>query len=134
MEIKYSERKVRNNFLTGLLFIGIGLTTFIWSDTLTIRYFWIFFGILHLATAWYFKKNPYLTIEGKRLTKHAPPSRSIEIDEIIKVRKFVNSYKIETSDKTLTIDKNVMEFESLHSLTDFLDALELKDFRAQAQK
>lgn len=134
MEIKYAEKKVRDSFLSGLLFIGIGLTTLIWSDTLTIRYFWVFFGILQLATAWYFKNNPYLTIDGEKLTKNALPSKSVEIEKIIKVRKFVNSYKIETSDKTLKIEKNVMEPESLYRLTDFLDSLELKDFRIQAEK
>ena len=113
--------------------IGFGLTTLFWSDTLTIRFFWIFFGILQVATAWYFKNNPYLTIQDTKLTKHAPLCRSIEIDEIRKVRKFVNSYKIETSDKTLTIDKNVMEPESLSRLTDYLNALELKDFEVKSQ-
>ena len=112
--------------------IGIGLTTFFWSDTLTIRYFWTFFGIIQVATAWYFKNTPYLTIEDNKLTKHAPFPKLIEIDEIRKVRKFVNSYKIETSDKTLTIDKNVMEPESLSRLTDYLNALELKDFEVKS--
>src|SRR5690606_19008354 len=128
MKINYAEKRIRNNFINGLLMVAIGITVFIWSGKATIGYFWIFFGVLQLATAWFFKNNPYISIEDNKLTKHSLFRKTIEIDDIKKVWKYVNSYKIETSDQTLTIDKNTMEPVSLHLLNDFLHELEIKDF------
>lgn len=45
--------------------------------------------------------------------------------------KFVNSYKIETLDKTLTINKNIIEPESLYQLADYLNSLEIEDFEME---
>ncbi len=132
MEIKYAKRRIKNNLGYGLLMIVVGLFAF-FSDPLSVfSYVWLLFGALQSGMAWYNKKTPYLTIENHRLTKHSIFAKTIEIEDIKKVRKFVNSYKIETSDKTLTIDKNVMEPESLYRLTDYLNALELKDFEVKS--
>lgn len=128
MKINYSEKRIRDNFIHGLLMVAIGLTVFIWSGKATIGYFWIFFGVLQLATAWFFRNNPYISIEDNKLTKNTLFRKTIDIDDIRKVWKYVNSYKIETSDQTLTIDKNTIETASLYLLSDFLNELEIKDF------
>ena len=108
--------------------VGIGLSTLIWSETSTIRFFWIFFGIVQLASAWFFSNNPYISIEDRKLTKQSLLRKTIEINKITKVWKYVNSYKIETADQSLTIDKNTMEPESLYRFTDFLNEMEIKEF------
>src|SRR5690606_5075468 len=128
MKINYSEKRIRDNFIHGLLMVAIGLTVFIWSGKATIGYFWIFFGVLQLATAWFFRNNPYISVEDNKLTKNTLFRKTIDIDDIRKEWKYVNSYKIETSDQTLTIDKNTIETASLYLLSDFLNELEIKDF------
>lgn len=131
MEIKFSKRRIKNNLFSGLIFLGIGLTIFIWKDTGALRYLWILFGALQLFSAWYNKNNPYISIRENILTKHSLFPTSIHIDEITKVWKLVNSYKIETSDKTLTIEKDVIEPEYLNLLADYLNGLEIKRFKVE---
>lgn len=133
MEIKYSERRIRNNLGAGIVWLLVGLYFFYSNALSAFSYVWLIFGAIQIGTAWYIKKHPYISIENNKLTRHYIFPKTIEIDEIRKVRKFVNSYKIETSDKTIEIDKNVMEPESLYRLTDFLNGLELKDFGVQAE-
>lgn len=128
MEFNYAKKNIRNNFISGLLMEGIGLSTLIWSETTTIRFFWIFFGTVQLASAWFFSNNPYISIEDRKLTKQSLLRKTIEINKITKVWKYVNSYKIETADQSLTIDKNTMEPESLYRFTDFLNEMEIKEF------
>ena len=133
MEIKYAERLIKNNIGYGILMTGLGLFLIFMSETRSVFHFvWLLFGALQIGTAWYYKKFPYLSIENNQLTRHSIFPKTIEVDEIRKVRKFVNSYKIETSEKTLTINKNVIEPESLYRLTDYLNARQLKDFAVES--
>ena len=130
MKIKYEARTLKYKLIYGLIMIIFGTIMIImglvedkfkWTSV-----GWVVMGILQTGMTLYEKKNQYLTIKGNKLTRHSIIPRTIEIDKIKKVRKFVNSYKIETSDKILTIDKGVIENESLYQLTDYLNTLKLK--------
>ena len=135
MEIKYEKSRFRNNLYYGILMLVSGLIIVFISDTLSVfRFLWVLLGILHLGSAWYYKRFPYLIIDNKTITKHSLYPASIEIGEITRIWKMANSYRIETSDKTLTIEKHVMEPESISRLADYLNQLELKDFRVEGAK
>lgn len=126
MKIKYTERRIKNNLGYGILMIGVGVFA-VYSDSLSaFSYLWIVFGALQAGTALYEREYQYLSIKGKSLTKHSLIPKTIEIGEIEKVRHFVDSYEIVTAERTLTIDKGIIETESLFQLQDFFSSLKLK--------
>lgn len=90
-----------------------------------ISFLWIAIGALQFGFALYERKYQYITIENGLLTKHSIFKKQIELGKIQKVRRFKNSYKIETADKTLTINKNLIEAESMYRLDDFFKSLNI---------
>jgi len=126
MKIKYIESRIKNNLGYGLLMIAVGLFAVYNDSSSLFSYLWIFLGGLQTGTALYEKKNQYLTIENDKITKHSIFPKTIDTSEIQKVGKFVNSYKIETRNRTLIIDKGIIENESLFKLEDYLSNLNLK--------
>lgn len=130
MKIKYTERRIKHNLGYGILMTGLGLVMGVLAirdnDSFWISLMWLLFGLVQIGTALYEKKNQYLTIDKNKITKHSLFPKTIEIHDIQKVWNFVNSYKIETSKKTIIIDKNVIQEESLYKLADYLNGLKLK--------
>lgn len=125
MKIKYTKSRIKNNLGYGILMIGIGIFA-VFNDSSSFHYLWLILGGLQTGTTLYEKKNQYLTIDNNRLTKHSIIPKTIVISDIIKVRKFVNSYKIETPERTIEIDKNIIEIESLFQLDNYFNNLKLK--------
>ena len=122
MTIKYNPKRIKFNLGYGVIMIFVGLMS-VYSSNSTFSYLWVVLGFLIAGTALYEKKHQYLTLGENKITRHSLIPKSVEISEIKKVRKFRNSYKIETSESTLTINKNIIEPESLIRLDDFLKEL-----------
>ncbi len=123
MKVKYPKSRIQNNFIYGLLMIGVGLFAVYINRTSIFSYLWVFIGLLQLCTALYQKKYQYLTIEENRLVKHSLIPKTIEISQIKRIRKYVNSYRIETCSTSILIEKNFVEEESLQELNQFLETL-----------
>ena len=99
----------------------------IYEDSFSIySYLWFTLGALYLLTTYYERKNQYITIENNKLIKHSIFKKTIDVNDIKKIRKYVSSYKIETSDKTLKINKDIIEAESLYKLEDYFKKLNIK--------
>ena len=126
MKIKYVEKSLKFNLVYGLFMIVIGIFAVANDSNSFFNYPWLIIGALQIGTYFYNKKFQYLTIENNRLTKHSIFPKVIELNEIRKVRKFVNSYKIETDKTTLRISKNIIEKESLYKLNQVFENLNLK--------
>ena len=126
MKIKYEEKSLKFNLVYGLFMIVIGIFAVANDSNSFFNYTWLIIGALQIGTYFYNKKFQYLTIENNRLTKHSIFPKVIELNEIRKVRKFVNSYKIETDKTTLRISKNIIEKESLYKLNQVFENLNLK--------
>lgn len=125
MKIKYIKSRIKYNLGFGFLMICVGLFALYEDHLSALGYIWVFFGALQAGTALYAKKNQYLTINNEKLTKHSIIPKSVEINKIRKVRRFANSYKIETPEKTITIDKGIIENESLFKLEDYFNKLKI---------
>jgi hypothetical protein len=123
MKVKYPKSRIQNNFIYGLLMVGVGIFAVYINSSSIFSYLWIFVGILQTGTAFYQKKHQYLTIRQDKLIKHSIIPKSVEISEIKRVRKFVNSYRIETTNGSLLIEKSFVEEESLQELNHFLENL-----------
>jgi len=125
MTISYSEKHIKFTMVYGILMILIGLLAIYEDGSSIYSYLWLVLGLLQTGTTLYQKKYQYLTIDNTRITRHSLKSKSIQISDIKKVRRFRNSYKIETLESTLNINKNLIETESLYKLDDFFKELKL---------
>lgn len=123
MKVKYPKSRIQNGFIYGLIMIGVGLFAVYINSSSVFSYLWVFIGMLQSGTALYQKKHQYLTIEENRLVKHSLIPKSIAISEIKGIRKFVDSYRIETDNGSILIEKSFIEEDSLQELNHFLDTL-----------
>lgn len=126
MKINYIKKRITYNLYFGILIMLLGLFA-IYEDLLSVfSYVWVLLGVLMVIRALNERKHQYLSIENNKITRHSIFPKTIEISAIQKIRRFENSYKIETADKTLKIDKDIIEAESLYKLEDYFNSLEIK--------
>ena len=126
MKIKYEEGRLKSNLVYGSFMIIIGIFAVFNNSSSLFNYAWIAIGLLQAGTYFYDKRYQYLTIENNYLTKHFPIPQTIHLSEIQKVRKFKNSYRVETDRKKMTISKNLIEENSLDKLDQFFKTLDLQ--------
>lgn len=126
MKIKYDDSRLKGNLVYGSCTIVIGIFAVSTNPTSIFSYAWIVVGLLQAGSYFYDKKYQYLTIENNTLTKNFLIPQKININEIKKVRKFKNSYKVETDKRTIRILKNIIEENSLKRLDHFFNSLNLK--------
>lgn len=123
MKVRYPKSRIKNNFIYGILMVGVGIFAVYINSSSIFSFLWIFIGLLQMGTAYYQKKKQYLTIEENRLVKHSLIPKSIKISEIRTVRKFVDSYRIETCNRTMLIEKSFIEEDSMEELNHFIETL-----------
>ncbi|UZH55061.1 hypothetical protein JRG66_14025 [Salinimicrobium tongyeongense] len=126
MKIRYCKSVIRNNYGYGFTMIGLGIFAVYINSSSVFSYLWIFLGILQAGTSYYRQKYQYLTIKENRLIRHSIIPKSIALSDIRRVKRYMNSYKIETHNQSLRIEKEFIETESLQRLNLFL-----KDFKPQ---
>ena len=125
MKINFIKKRITHNLFLGGFMLLAGIVMWIKADRILISSLWIVIGTLQFGFALYERKHQYITIENGLITKHSIFKKEIEIDKIEKVRRFKSSYKIETADKTVTINKNLIEAESMYRLDDFFKSLNI---------
>lgn len=126
MKIKYCRSVIRNNFGYGFTMIVLGIFAVYINSSSVFSYLWIVLGILQAASSYYRQKYQYLTIREDRIIRHSLIPKSISLSEIKRVKKYVNSYKIETRDQSMRIEKDFIEAESLDKLNLYLEKLKPK--------
>ncbi|MDR5589083.1 hypothetical protein [Christiangramia sp. SM2212] len=125
MKIRYIKNRITHNFYLGSFMIVAGNIMAFQDTSLGINILWIVAGSLQVYTVFYERKHQYISIQDGTLTRHSIFPKSIKIDEIRKIHKFINTYQIETSNKTLTINKNIIEAESMYRLDDYFKSLKV---------
>lgn len=125
IKIRYIKNRSSFNIAFGILMIMVGLFAVYENNFSIYSYLWVVLGTLQLGVAWYEKKKQYLTIEDDKLTLHSLIPKSIEISKIKRIKKDTNSYKIETTEKALKIEKRKIEPESMYRLEDYFNRLGL---------
>lgn len=125
-KIRYPKSRIQNNLGYGIIMIGVGLFAIYINSSSIFSYLWVFIGIIQLCTSLYQRKHQYLTIEQDKIVKHSLIPKSIALSEIKRIRKYVNSYKIESQNTSIRIEKDFIESDSLYKLNHFFDSLDLK--------
>ncbi len=82
-------------------------------------------GILQLGTYFYENKNQYLTIENGTITKNHLISKTINLKELVGIKKFAGDYILKTDTSDLRINTTIIDEHSLKELDRFIDNLNL---------
>lgn len=126
MKINYCKSVIRNNYGYGLTMIVLGFFAVYINSESVFSYLWILLGILQAGTSYYRQKYQYLTVNNEKLIRHTLIPKSISVSEIRRVRKFMDSYKIETPNGSMRIEKKFIDRESLQKLNFFLENIKPK--------
>lgn len=129
MKINLKKRYLFNLFV-GIFWILIGIVGFI-DDTSTrwTDYAFIVVGIVYVLHYFYDRKHQYVRIENEEII----PNRlyglrsRIKINEIISVTKKWGEYKIETSEKSLILNSQMIKENDLEKLKEFFISLNLPE-------
>ncbi|WP_079719599.1 hypothetical protein [Salegentibacter holothuriorum] len=95
-------------------------------------YAWLILGILQIGTWYYQNKFQYLQIENNVLTKNSLFPKSIELSKITALRKYRNSFRIESKKQNIKIYKDVISTDSLYQLTDLLNEIQVNNSEASS--
>ena len=97
-------------------------------------YAWLILGLLEIGTWYYQNKFQYLQIENNVLTKNSLFPKSIELSKITAIRKYRNSFLIESKETNIKIYKDVISTDSLYQLTDLLNEIQVNNSGASSSK
>lgn len=135
-KIKYTEKRLRNNFRIGLLFIALGIMFFLIPYVVGVgKYDFLFKavgigeiagGIFGLIIYYYESKNQYLTFKNGELTKHTLFPKSVKLSDVKSIKEFAGDIKLIIDKKEFVIDTNVIEPSSLLELRSELQQYELQ--------
>ncbi|SDS40012.1 hypothetical protein SAMN04487764_2131 [Gillisia sp. Hel1_33_143] len=125
MTIRYSQKRINFNLGYGILMIIIGLFGFFKSGVSFFNFGSVILGLLQLGVALYERKNQYITITDTKFIKHSIFPKSVKIDHINNIKIFANSFKVESVNSSITINKILVETHSLYRLHDYLSTLKL---------
>ena len=125
MTIHYKSKNLKFQLLYGITSAILGIVGIILDSKPLLTYPWLILSILQIGTWYYQNKFQYLQIENNVLTKNSLFPKSIELSKITAIRKYRNSFLIESKEKNIKIYKDVISTASLYQLTDLLNEIQL---------
>jgi hypothetical protein len=124
--IKFTKKRQRTYLVAGLLWIVLGIISLLTVSQSTLGYGALVLGILYLGTYLFEAKNQYLTIENGVITKNHFIPKKVAINEIVKIKRFIGTYVLETNAIELIINTEIIDKSSLNELNDVLNRVSLK--------
>jgi len=124
--IYYKKKNLKFQLFYGILSAVIGVIGMFLEAKPLMTYPWLVLGILQIGTSYYQYKYQYLKIENNILTKNSLISKSIDLRELTAIRKFRNSFVLESKDQEIRIYKHLIATDSLYKLTDLLNELQIE--------
>lgn len=128
MKIKFKKKRLLANLIFALVWIGLGLATLWgsddrrWSD-----YGYLLIGLVYLGHYVFNFSNQYLTVENGTIRKNGlfGFKKRLNLNDIHHIKKFAGDYTLKTKQKTLVINTDVIDKDSLTELNDLLAQLNL---------
>jgi hypothetical protein len=118
IKLKYNIKNQRYYIIVGGLFILLAGIELIASNE--IRYFNITLALLYIASYFYHKKVPFLTIQKGVFKQNWWFGKSIDSKDINEIKYFAGEYIIRSQKKELRIDTHIIDPRDQPLLTDFL--------------
>jgi len=128
--IYFKKKRLNFRLFNGIASLLMGLISLLSDFGFFFVYAWLILGLLEIGTWNYQYKYQYLQIENNVLTKNSLFPKSIELSEITAIRKYRNSFLIESKEQNIKIYKEVIATDSLYQLTDFLNQIKVEPQQA----
>jgi hypothetical protein len=118
IQLRYNLKNQRYFIIAGALFILLFVIELIASNE--IKYFNIALALLYIATYFYHKKVPFLTIQKGVLKQHWWFGKRIDSKDINEIKYFAGEYIVRSAQKEIRIDTHLIDPRDQPLLTDFL--------------
>src|SRR5210317_1702593 len=118
IQLRYNLKNQRYFIIAGALFILLFVIELIASNE--IKYFNIALALLYIATYFYHKKVPFLTIQKGVLKQHWWFGKRIDSKDINEIKYFAGEYIVRSAQKEIRIDTHLIDPRDQPLLTNFL--------------
>lgn len=118
IQLRYNLKNQRYFIIAGALFILLFVIELIASNE--IKHFNIALALLYIATYFYHKKVPFLTIQKGVLKQHWWFGKRIDSKDINEIKYFAGEYIVRSAQKEIRIDTHLIDPRDQPLLTDFL--------------
>ena len=125
MEFTFSNKRLYQNLVFGILWLGIGISYFFEQDAKWKYkpYFILAVGVLYIILFVFEFKSKYFKITSDRIIINSIPSKQIDLRELTEVKYFSNDYTFKTANKNLKIVKSQINQKQLPKFEYFFDNL-----------
>ncbi len=128
MKIEYKKKRLRINLIMGLIWLSFFMLIALFTNDVGIwNYGYLIFGLSYLGIYFYDSKNQYLEIKGSFITKKFIQKKHFNLEQLSGInRKFGNIKLLSKTQKTLYINTEIIDKDSLKELNTFLESFEYK--------
>jgi hypothetical protein len=122
MKIGFKKRQLNINLAFGIIWLAYFLILLIFDEgTRWFDYFWLLIALSYLGIYTYQRKYHYVTIKNETITINGPLGKKFKLKEIKSVKQFAGDIILETDKKSITINTQYIEPESLANLKTVLN-------------
>jgi hypothetical protein len=126
MKIRFKKKRLKYYLIFGILWLVLGTIAVIFNSEFFFNYGYLLIGILYVGTYLFENKKQYLTIENGVISKNHLIPKKINLNEIKRIKKFAGDYILKTDSTELRINTELIEENSLATLNNLLDNLNLE--------
>ena len=125
MKIKYKNKRLTHYLVFTILWLVLGTLSIIYQPGGFLNYGYFLIGLVYLGIWIFTKSKQYLTIENGVITKNGLRSKSMVLNDIKQIKKFGGDYTLKTPTQEMKINTQIIEENSLTTLDEVLDNLNL---------
>ena len=127
MTIPYRKKYLRADLIFGTLYVVLGLSGFLYSSNVFIRYSFTGIGLLYLLQYFYKLRYSYLKVEGDILIRNVIfQQKRIDLSKVTRIKKFADEITFLTPHEKLKISSKLIGREDLLNLLSLLASLDLE--------
>jgi hypothetical protein len=122
MKIGFKKRQLNFNLAFGIIWLTYFLFLLIFDEgTRWFDYFLLVMALSYLGIYAYQRKYHYITIKNETININGPLGKKFKLKEIKNVKQFAGDIILETDKKSITINTQYIEPESLANLKTVLN-------------
>ena len=123
MKILYNKRQQTFLLLWGIVWLVLGSVSYIIEPSRFIS-LGLIMGIAYICIYGFRKTFHYAVLDENSIKKVGLTKQIINLDDVVSVRKFAGDYIIKTKARTMTLNTNLIDKQSLPELKRFFDILD----------
>ena len=124
MKISYSKKRLYANLILGILWTILGVSYFIANEKIKwYAYATLILGVVYIAMFLFDYSQKYIEITKEKIKVNSIPNKEIELKEITEVKYYADEYTFKTPNKSLKINKSLMNKNQFNEFDNFFHNL-----------